>query len=332
MNPPLISVVMSVYNTEKYLRYSIESILNQTFRDFEFIILDDGSTDNSLKIIEEYQVKDGRILLIKNKNNIGLAASLNKGIKLAKSKYIARQDADDISNIDRLTIQYNFMEKNKNIDILGSNCSYIDLHNRHIFNYDKFSKNNSYEETLLSQQAIFPHGVAFIRSTTITMLNGYNENFYYSQDGELWLRAIKNNYTILVLSSFLYKYRLCPVSGKAKYGHRQYNKIKNEMYSNFISDNKIKNLNPVSMKVKNDIMKYNNKENDDTLSDYWVNIAKLFILKSKNKKYVFTSLIYSLKSTGNVNNLFKIIILIAIGAIPSIIIEKLNFIKNNFSK
>ena len=79
-------------------------------------------------------------------------------------------------------------------------------------------------------------------------------------------------------------------------------------------------------------MKYNNKENDDTLSDYWVNISKLFILKSKNKKYVYTSLIYSLKSTGNVNNLLKIITLIAIGAIPSIIIEKLNLIKNNFVK
>ena len=332
IDEPKISIIMSVYNCEKYLQYSIDSIINQSFKDFEFIIIDDGSTDNSLKIIEEYQVKDERILLIKNKNNIGLAASLNKGIKLGKSKYIARQDADDISNIDRLKIQYNFMEKNKKIDILGSNCSFIDLYNRHIFYYDKFSKNNSYKETLLSQQAIFPHGVAFIRSNTIKKLNGYNENFYYSQDGELWLRAIKNNYKILVLSNILYNYRLCPVSGKAKYGHRQYNKIKNEVYSNFISNNNIKNLNPLSMKVKNNIMKYNNKENDDTLSDYWLNIAKLFILKSKNKKYVYSSLFYSLKSTGNVNNLLKIITLIPIGAIPSIIIEKLNLIKNNFVK
>ena len=96
---PAISVVMSVYNGEKYLRDSIDSILGQTFKDFEFIIIDDGSTDSTLKIIKDY--RDPRIVLISRKNK-GLAESLNEGIKKAKGTYIVRQDADDISNEDRI--------------------------------------------------------------------------------------------------------------------------------------------------------------------------------------------------------------------------------------
>ena len=96
---PAISVVMSVYNGEKYLHDSIDSILSQTFKDFEFIIIDDGSTDNTLKIIKGF--KDPRIVFISRKNK-GLAESLNEGIKKAKGTYIVRQDADDISNEDRI--------------------------------------------------------------------------------------------------------------------------------------------------------------------------------------------------------------------------------------
>ena len=96
MNNPLVSVVMSVYNSEKYLKEAIESILNQTYTNFEFIIVNDGSTDSSLDIIQEYMKKDERIVLI-SRDNKGLPYSLNEGIEKAKGKYIARMDADDIS-------------------------------------------------------------------------------------------------------------------------------------------------------------------------------------------------------------------------------------------
>lgn len=95
INNPTISVVISVYNGEKYLSEAIESVLNQTYKDFEFIIINDGSTDNSLEIIKKYQNQDERIVLISRENK-GLVSSLNEGIEKAKGKYIARMDADDI--------------------------------------------------------------------------------------------------------------------------------------------------------------------------------------------------------------------------------------------
>ena len=113
-----VTVLMSVYNGEKYLREAIDSILNQTFPDFEFLIVDDGSTDNSLEIINSYQ--DTRINLIKNHNNQGLVYSLNRGLALAKGEYIARMDCDDISFPNRLEKQVNFLDNNLDIGIVGS--------------------------------------------------------------------------------------------------------------------------------------------------------------------------------------------------------------------
>ena len=229
MDDPKVSIIMSVYNCEEYLKYSIDSIINQSFNDYEFIIINDGSTDNSLSILKQYQKLDNRIIIINNKKNYGLPISLNKGIKFAKSKFIARQDADDISEIDRLKLQYNFMNKNESVDILGSNCSYIDLNNHHIFSDNHFSKIKQFKDDLLKARAILPHGSAFMRTSVLKDFGGYNESFYYSQDGELWLRLLNNNRKIFVMDQILYKYRLQPISEKSKYGHREYNKLKNKI-------------------------------------------------------------------------------------------------------
>ena len=323
---PQISIVMSVYNCEKYLSFAIESILKQSFNDYEFIIVNDGSTDSTLSIINNYKNTDTRIKLIKNSNNIGLPASLNKAINSSKGKYIARQDADDISKVNRLQVQYDFMEKNA-IDILGSNCSYIDIKNHDIFSDDKFSKNNSYFNILLSQKAIFPHGTAFIRSNVIKKLKGYNENFYYSQDGELWLRALKNNYKLFVMSEFLYEYRLSPISGKAKFGHKEYNRIKNAMYSDTRKSLTTSDK-PFGETLKMELSEFKSNKNDDTISDYWLNIAKLTILKSRDKKYSFICIKRSLFSKGKIKNIFKIIFWSLVIVIPSGLILKNNH-KNN---
>jgi glycosyltransferase involved in cell wall biosynthesis len=127
---PLISVVMPVYNAAQYLREAIDSILNQTFRDFEFIIINDGSTDRSLEIIQSYN--DDRIRLI-NQKNTGLAKALNNGIAIAKSDFIARMDADDISIPERLTSQFSFLESNVDVVAVGSNAEVIDKEGNHVY-------------------------------------------------------------------------------------------------------------------------------------------------------------------------------------------------------
>ena len=118
MQSPTISIVMPVYNCENYLHEAIKSILEQTYTDFEFIIINDGSEDNSEDIILSYA--DPRIIYIKNDKNMKIVKTLNKGISLSRGKYIARMDADDICYRDRLEKQLSFMEKHKDIDLCGS--------------------------------------------------------------------------------------------------------------------------------------------------------------------------------------------------------------------
>lgn len=115
---PLVSVVMSVYNDGKYVKDAIESILAQTFTDFEFVIVDDGCTDNTRDIIAGYH--DARIRLIVNEHNLGLAPSLNKAIRLSGAQYIARQDADDISLPDRLSREVDYLESHPDVALVGS--------------------------------------------------------------------------------------------------------------------------------------------------------------------------------------------------------------------
>jgi len=117
---PLVSVVMPAYNAEKYISEAIESILNQSFKDFEFIIIDDGSTDKTWEIIQNYAKKDERIVPIKNEANINVSQTRNKGIYLAKGKYIVWADSDDTSLPERIKKQVDFMEGNKEVGLCGS--------------------------------------------------------------------------------------------------------------------------------------------------------------------------------------------------------------------
>lgn len=125
---PKISVIMAVYNGLPYLKDAAKSILNQTYKNFEFIIVDDASTDESLEYLSS--LKDRRIRLIKNNENLGLAASLNKALKIAKGEYIARMDADDISLPDRFKEQVNFLIKNPSTDLCGTWAKLIDEDNK----------------------------------------------------------------------------------------------------------------------------------------------------------------------------------------------------------
>ena len=200
-NKPLCSVVMSVYNGEEYLKEAIDSILHQSYANFEFIIIDDASTDGSLEIIQSYN--DPRIIILQNNENLFLAASLNKGIKSAKGKYLVRMDADDISMPERLWKQVNYMEENPSIGISGT-CT-------EVFGYKpshgKFNTHNHIIKYKLLHECHFLHPSLIIRKDLITKHNlFYDENFRKNQDYELYSRAIKFT-QFGNLPDYLLKYR-----------------------------------------------------------------------------------------------------------------------------
>lgn len=199
MNLPLVSVVMSVYNAEKYLKEAIDSILNQTYKNFEFIIINDGSNDKSLQIIEQYL--DKRIVLINNDKNLKLVASLNKGLDLAKGKYIARMDADDISLPKRLEKQVDFMEHNLDVGICGTWLQHFP-----IGPLDKNRETPTYFD-VLRYPSPFGHPTVIMRKSVLDTFHlRYNPNFEYCEDYDLWSRAIR--YTKFAnLQEVLFKYR-----------------------------------------------------------------------------------------------------------------------------
>jgi len=180
-----VSVIMAVYNGEKYLKSAIESILNQTVKNFEFILIDDGSKDRSLEIIKEFSKTDKRIKILKNPINIGLTKSLNKAIKYSTGNFIARQDVDDVSLPHRLEKQLYFLNNNPDYAFCG--CNGIIKENKdnltNIFKFKEIKKN-------LIIQNCFAHPSIFIRKSTFEKYGYYNEKFLYGQDYELWCRLI----------------------------------------------------------------------------------------------------------------------------------------------
>jgi glycosyltransferase involved in cell wall biosynthesis len=227
MNQPEISTIMAVYNSEKFLSEAIESILNQTFKDFEFIIINDCSTDNSLKIIKEYQKKDNRIILINNKKNVGLTKSLNIGLKEAKGKYIARMDADDISFFERFQVQYDFLEKNKDINLLGAGIIMISSDGREIVKvYGINNQRKLYNR--LEKKNCLNHPVIMFRNEGYF----YREKFIYAQDYDLYLRLLSRNKNIFCLEKPLLKYRINPeaISFSKRIKQTLFSKKANEFY------------------------------------------------------------------------------------------------------
>lgn len=176
---------MSVFNGEKHIEDAIESILNQTFRNFEFIIVDDASFDNSLKIIQKYAAIDNRITLIKNLRNIGLTKSLNKSIKISKGDFIARQDVDDISLLNRLKNQYDYLLENHKYSFCGCNGTIKETGK----NLVQFFELHEIKNNLIIQNC-FTHSTILIRAQIFKKYGYYNENYRYGQDYELWCRLI----------------------------------------------------------------------------------------------------------------------------------------------
>lgn len=203
---------MSVYNGADHLEKSIDSVLNQTFTDFEFIIIDDGSTDKTPHLLENYSRQDKRIRVI-TQNNLGLTQSLNRGIRIAKGKYIARQDADDVSLPNRLEKQVNLMEKRDDVVLCGANCINI-LPNGFKTTWG-WENENTLKKTIFYKTP-FAHSTAFIRKTTLDHVGGYNENYATSQDAELWMHLSKYGIVAMIEEPLLERYILDSSISKRK--------------------------------------------------------------------------------------------------------------------
>lgn len=189
---PRISVVMSVYNGEKYLSEAIESILKQTYTDFEFIICDDASTDNSVDIVRYYMNIDKRIVFIQNDMNIGLAASLNKCIRQSKGDYIARMDADDISLNDRFEKQIMYLDNNPNIAFVCGGVYLIDANGI----WGKRIKTMPLTKENVYKYQPIVHPTVMIRKTVLEQVGGYTVAPYTKrgQDFDLWCKIYSHGY------------------------------------------------------------------------------------------------------------------------------------------
>jgi glycosyltransferase involved in cell wall biosynthesis len=204
---PIVSVVLPVFNCEDYVCDAVRSILDQTFTNFEFIIIDDGSTDNTYKKIKK--IKDPRIILIKQKNK-GLPTTLNESFKRARGKYLARQDADDFSYKSRLEKQVAFLDSNPNVGIVGT---WAEIWS------DQKKTNRTLKHSCTNSKILFDslfdssfvHSSVMIRKKVFSSIGGYNPKYKPVEDYEYWTRILEK-YDGANIPEVLHIYRELPSS------------------------------------------------------------------------------------------------------------------------
>jgi glycosyltransferase involved in cell wall biosynthesis len=207
-NKPAITVLMPAYNVAAYIAEAIQSVLQQSFTNFELLIVNDGSTDDTAEIIKSFG--DTRIVLI-NRNNGGVAEALNTGLEYARAQYIARFDADDICHPKRLEIQYRFMQSNPEYHILGSAADYVDVNGNYVFNYQPPGHNNNELQQIHHTLCPFIHSSVFYKKDEIIAAGGYNPNALGFEDHLLWQSVLKLG-RAFNFSQSLIKVRLNPES------------------------------------------------------------------------------------------------------------------------
>jgi len=238
-----VSVVMSVYNGEEYIKETINSILDQTFQNFEFIIIDDGSRDNTSEILKEYKKKDKRIKVITLAENLGLTKALNKGIKAASGEYIARIDCGDIALPERLKVQVQFLDDHQDISAVGSWANIIDKDGKVTAQLKYPTSYEDIRRVILAYNP-FIHPSLMFRREVFEKIGLYNESLRYAQDYDLMLRIVAKlkavnlpkvllNYRVIDESISLKNRRLqewCAIRARInaliKYGYPKHEAIK----------------------------------------------------------------------------------------------------------
>lgn len=259
---PTLSVVMSVYNAESYLHKAVDSVLDQTFKDFEFIIIDDCSTDNSLQILEAYAQKDNRITLIKkdqNKGAEGFIENLNLGLQKSKGKYIARMDADDISVPERFEKQLIFLDSDPELFMVGSSLEMIDENDNFIKILPALPDDVAIKKAMYKNIALY-HPSLMFRNDNIH----YREKMRSCEDYDLFFRLMLAGKKMANIPEPLLRYRVLPASmsrkdktfvrwlmvEKARLFYRESQKTGKDSYDKFCPDD-IQNI--LEKKYKNEL-------------------------------------------------------------------------------
>lgn len=199
---PKVSILLPVYNVETYLRESLESLLSQTFKDFEILIVNDGSTDNSAKVIAEF--KDSRIKYFEQSNH-GLTATLNRLVELASGEYLARMDPDDWSHPQRLERQVNFLDTHPEVGVVGSWIQAITPFGLHLY-IDRYPVTDPYIREMLLIAPMFAHGAVMMRAN---LQPRYRPNYDFAEDYDLWCRLSRQT-KLANLPQVLYFWRVNP--------------------------------------------------------------------------------------------------------------------------
>lgn len=204
---PLVSVIMGVYNAERYLDQAVTSILLQEYLNLEFVIIDDGSTDESYQVLKRYAAMDSRIHLMRQSNR-GPAAARNQGIRTAKGKYIAIMDADDVSEPNRLSKQLLFLEQHPGCVAVGSRLTMIDPDGESIaVEMDRPTGHEGILKIMLTGLGGIPNPAAMIRSADLKQVGGYDEAYPAAEDLDLWFR-LSDLGELANLPEALHQYRL----------------------------------------------------------------------------------------------------------------------------
>lgn len=226
INAPIISILLPVKNCEKYITYAIDSILNQSFKNYELLILD-SSTDKTTEIILKF--KDARIKY-HYLENYSLSQALNYGVEFARGEYLARMDADDISNKNRLQLQYDFLIYNKQIDILGTNYFLVNRQNSYLYKKKMPELHRDIELNMPLQASV-------LHPTLLIKRNILKNNKYYdiiAEDYDLFLRLLKGGYKFHNLQEYLYGYRYKIIDFDMEIMHNKVKLTKGNEYINFL--------------------------------------------------------------------------------------------------
>lgn len=299
----LVSIIMSTYKEKEiFLRQAIESILNQSYKDFEYIIILDNPDNNlHIRIIKEYANLDKRIKFYVNEKNMGLTASLNKGLGLAKGKYICRMDADDISINKRIENQKRYLEEN-NYDLIGGISQMIDENGKSIYSIKKVPTNMDKIKKALRYNQIISHPTWFGKKEVFEKLNGYR-NMPLCEDYDFTLRAVLNGYKISNIDETVLKYRMTSSSISRSNLYEQY------LFARFITKKYSKNKIADIKEAK----QYVNNHNDDRKAKRYLkanarfNIALKDIEEKRYFKFIIDGILLTFTSFNYLDKIYRFV-------------------------